>query len=184
MAEELALLAHYRYAIRAPDRDALRDAGLFHSVYGTESYQSQTIPIELRPRVVRLIGEEAERLAWLFGVMKKESFYALLGTGEGCITHRQLGAPVALSRQDMRDLCDLTVANWLEQRPRAPEQYQRIREVEFRQMLPLLLPGSRAAIVPRTRPARRPAASTVRDFSRPFLRLAPPGHQRALHPAR
>lgn len=127
-------------------RDALRDAGLFHSVYGTESYQSQTIPIELRPRVVRLIGEEAERLAWLFGVMKKESFYALLGAGEGCITHRQLGAPVALSRQDMRDLCDLTVANWLEQRPRAPEQYQRIREVEFRQMLPLLLPGSRAAI--------------------------------------
>ena len=127
-------------------RAALCDAGLFHSVYGTESYQSQTIPIELRPRVVRLIGEEAERLAWLFGVMKKESFYALLGAGEGSITHRQRGSPVPLRRQDMGDLCDLTVANWLEQRPRAPEQYQRIREVEFRQMLPLLLPGSRAAI--------------------------------------
>ena len=26
MAEELALLAHYRYVLRAPDRDALRDA--------------------------------------------------------------------------------------------------------------------------------------------------------------
>lgn len=127
-------------------RAALCDAGLFHSVYGTESYQSQTIPLELRPRVVGLIGEEAERLAWLFGVMQKESFYALLGTGEGDITHRQLGASIRLSHQDMSDLCDLTVATWLEQRPRAPERYQRIREAEFRQMLPLLLPRARAAI--------------------------------------
>ena len=127
-------------------RAALCDAGLFHSVYGTESYQSQTIPLELRPRVVGLIGEEAERLAWLFGVMKKESFYALLAPGEGRITHRQLGETIPLSGQDMGDLCDLTVANWLEQRPRAPERYQRIREAEFRQMLPLLLPGARVAI--------------------------------------
>ena len=127
-------------------RAALCDAGLFHSVYGTESYQGQTIPLELRPRVVELIGEEAERLAWLFGVMKKESFYALLVAGGGSIIHRQLGETIPLSRQDMGDLCDLTVANWLEQRPRAPERYQRLREAEFRQMLPLLLPGSRAAI--------------------------------------
>jgi len=78
--------------------------------------------------------------------MKKESFYALLAPGEGRITHRQLGETIPLSGQDMGDLCDLTVANWLEQRPRAPERYQRIREAEFRQMLPLLLPGARVAI--------------------------------------
>lgn len=127
-------------------RPAVCDAGLFHSVYGTESYQHQTIPDTLRPQVIALIGEEAERLARLFGVMQKESLYALLDAGEGTITHRQTGASIPLSRQDVCDLSDLTVANWLEQRPRAPAKYQRLREAEFRRMLPLLIPGSRAAL--------------------------------------
>jgi len=128
-------------------RRAVCDAGLFHSVYGTESYTNQTIPDDLRPAVIAVIGAEAERLAWLFGVLRKESFYTLLGAGEGSIVHRQTGAEVPLSRQDVADLCDLTVANWLEQRPRAPAKYQRLREAEFRQMLPMLIPGSRAALV-------------------------------------
>jgi hypothetical protein len=127
-------------------RPALCDAGLFHSVYGTESYQQQTIPDDLRPQVINLIGAEAERLARLFGVMEKESFYALLDAGEGEISHRQTGARIPLSRGDFRDLCELTVANWLEQRPRAAERFQRLREDEFRRMLPLLQPGSRAAL--------------------------------------
>ena len=127
-------------------REAVCDAGLFHSVYGTESYQAQTIPDTLRPQVVALIGAEAERLARLFGVMNKASFYALLVAGEGRMLHRQTGEEIPLSREDVSDLCDMVVANWLEQRPRAPEQYQRIREAEFREMLPLLIPGSRAAL--------------------------------------
>lgn len=128
-------------------RPALCDAGLFHSVYGTESYTRQTIPDALRPQVAALVGAEAERIARLFGVMEKESFYALLEAGEGAIRHRQTGESIAVSRQDMADLSDLTVANWLEQRPRVAERHKRIREDEFRRMLPLLLPGSRAAIV-------------------------------------
>jgi hypothetical protein len=127
-------------------RGAVCDAGLFHSVYGTESYQAQTIPDDLRPQVAGLIGEEAERLARLFGVMNKASFYALLVDGEGRMAHRQTGDEIALSRADVCDLCDMVVANWLEQRPRAPEKYQRIREEAFRQMLPLLIPGSRTAL--------------------------------------
>ncbi|MFT5683259.1 MAG: hypothetical protein ACI8RZ_004190 [Myxococcota bacterium] len=128
-------------------RPALCDAGLFHSVYGTESYTHQTIPDDLRPQVVALLGGEAERIARLFGVMEKESFYALLEAGEGVVTHRQTGASVAVSRADVCDLSDLTVANWLEQRPRVEAKHKRIREDEFRRMLPCLMPGSRSAIV-------------------------------------
>ena len=127
-------------------RPALCDAGLFHSVYGTESYTRQTIPDTLRPTVIDLIGEEAERLARLFGVMEKATFYALLEAGEGTITHRQTGETISLSRQDFADLCELTVANWLEQRPRVKPEHKRIREDEFRRMLPVLRPHSRAAL--------------------------------------
>src|SRR5262249_51404868 len=53
----------------------LCDAGLFHSVYGTESYGAVLIPLALRPAVCRLIGEDAEHTAYLFGVMSKSTFY-------------------------------------------------------------------------------------------------------------
>ena len=114
---------------------------------GTESYTQQAIPLTLKPEVVALIGAEAERLAWLFGVMEKERFYGLLEAGEGAITHRQTGETIPLSRQEVAELCDLTVASWLEQRPRAAAKYPSLRSTEFRQMLPLLIPGSRTALV-------------------------------------
>ena len=79
-------------------------------------------------------------------VMEKAGFYALLEAGEGAITHRQTGESISLSRQDFADLCELTVANWLEQRPRVKPEYKRIREDEFRRMLPILSPHSRTAL--------------------------------------
>src|SRR5438093_4689025 len=44
----------------------LKLAGLFHSVYGTQSFQKKTVPRTERDSVIRLIGEPAETLAWLF----------------------------------------------------------------------------------------------------------------------
>ena len=43
-----------------------------------------------------------------------------------------------VSSSQFMDLCTLTVANWLEQRPRARVEHQYIRKEEFRAMLPLL----------------------------------------------
>ncbi len=41
-------------------------AGLFHSVYGTQHFRPQTVPLHARERVRVLIGEEAEYLAYAF----------------------------------------------------------------------------------------------------------------------
>ena len=53
------------------ERPALCDAGLFHSVYGTEFF----IPdrIAARDDVVAVIGAEAERVAWLWCAIKRET---------------------------------------------------------------------------------------------------------------
>src|SRR4051812_17460516 len=60
------------------ERAAVCDAGLFHSVYGTEHYLPSVIPLERRADVRGLIGDEAERLAWLFSTMNRDSFDANL----------------------------------------------------------------------------------------------------------
>jgi hypothetical protein len=55
-------------------RPSVCDAGLFHSVYGTEHYEPKAIPLSMRTDVRRLIGDEAESLAWLFCIMRRDTF--------------------------------------------------------------------------------------------------------------
>ena len=38
---------------------------MFHSIYGTEKFQGFTLPLERRAEVRALIGDRAERLAYL-----------------------------------------------------------------------------------------------------------------------
>ena len=38
---------------------------------------------------------------------------------------------IEISGEQLRDLITLTLANWLEQRPRAPEEYLFVRQEEF-----------------------------------------------------
>src|SRR6476469_2838629 len=52
--------------------DACR-AGLFHSIYGTEQFQGFKLPVERRVEVRELIGERAERLAYLNCAMDRAS---------------------------------------------------------------------------------------------------------------
>ena len=49
-------------------------AGMFHSIYGTEKFQGFTLPLERRGEVRELIGERAERLAYLNCAMDRASF--------------------------------------------------------------------------------------------------------------
>ncbi|MFN7144007.1 MAG: DUF6817 domain-containing protein [Myxococcota bacterium] len=148
---DTGLLAHLRGVHALLEawgaRAAVRDAGLFHSVYGTESYGAAALPLALRDEVRARIGAEAERLAWLFGVLAKASLYANLGRpGPAWVEDRLTGARVDLDGTEFADLCDLTVANWLEQRPRARPEHRFLRREELAAMRPHLLPAGRAAL--------------------------------------
>lgn len=107
-------------------------AGLCHSVYGTESYKKQTVPLEYRNFVKELIGEYAEELTYFFGAHVKEHFWCLLERTENFeIKDRFTGLIVSVTENQISDLVTLTLANWLEQRLRADEKYHFIRQDEF-----------------------------------------------------
>lgn len=98
--------------------EAVRDAGLFHSVYGTESFQRAILTLDRRGDVAAVIGKRAERLAYLFGAMTKRSFMlALAPRGPGMLT-LQDGRQEPVARSDLKDLAHIFTANWLEQFPR------------------------------------------------------------------
>jgi hypothetical protein len=127
-------------------RTAVCDAGLFHSVYGTEHYLPSTIPFTLRDPVINLIGPEAERLAWLFCVMHRESFDANRGrNGTRRLQNRITGDWMELSEAGFADLVNLTFANTLEALPRLPWHTRRACRSYLKSWLPHAMPPAQKA---------------------------------------
>lgn len=101
------------------NRDVCR-AGLFHSIYGTELFRRFSLPIEHRDEVKQLIGERAERLAFVNCVMDRSSFDRLIATkGPYRIVNRLTGETIELGEEDFHDLCVVHLCDWLEQVPRS-----------------------------------------------------------------
>jgi hypothetical protein len=122
--------------------DACR-AGLFHSVYGTELFQGYKLPLEQRGEVRELIGERAERLAYLNCAMDRASLDACLDQPEPpyTIRERETGVEVALNREDYDDLCRVHLYDWLEQVPRSRHSWSYRRE-SYRRLAERLGPAA------------------------------------------
>jgi hypothetical protein len=98
-------------------------AGMFHSIYGTEKFQGFTLPLTRRHELRSLIGERAERLAYVNCAMDRASFDRALDQPDEPyrIVDRITGGTVTLSRADFDDLCRVHLYDWLEQVPRSQE---------------------------------------------------------------
>ena len=98
-------------------------AGMFHSVYGTQRFQGFTLPLERRAEVRELIGERAERLAYINCAMDRATFDRAVEQTAGPyqIRDRITGQQVELSAEDFDDLCRVHLYDWLEQVPRSKE---------------------------------------------------------------
>jgi len=121
-------------------------AGLFHAVYGTESFRAAVVPLDLRPRVRAVIGVDAEALAYRFGAMAKGSFdAAVLGDGGSRIDDRHTGGDEVLDEPAFAALCMMMTANWLEQKPRLPDHQQYKAELFF-EVRRWLTPAAVAAV--------------------------------------
>jgi hypothetical protein len=111
-------------------------AGMFHSIYGTQKFQGFKLPLERRPDVRALIGERAERLAYLNCAMDRPAFDHALNQAEEPYRYvdRLTAAEILLSRVDFDDLCRIHLYDWLEQVPRSQQwdyrrpAYQRMAE--------------------------------------------------------
>jgi hypothetical protein len=117
-------------------------AGLFHSIYGTELFQGFRLPLEKRPQVRTLIGERAEKLAYLNCAMDRASFDAVLEQARGPYRFRDriTGEEVVLDKGDYDDLCSVHLYDFLEQVPRS--QWWDYRRESYRKMAERL--GARA----------------------------------------
>jgi hypothetical protein len=117
------LIAVYRSLESQGFAEDVCRAGMFHSIYGTERFRGFTLPLERRVEVRALIGDRAERLAYLNCSMDRASFDRVLDqAGELYrIVDRITAEEVALSRRDFDDLCRVHLFDWLEQVPRSQE---------------------------------------------------------------
>jgi hypothetical protein len=119
------------------------DGGLFHSVYGTETFHSSLIPVDQRKVIRGVIGKRAEHLAYLFGVMVKESLDANLDRRcHYALVSRLDGASITIVEKDFEALCHISLANWLEQRDRRADVSRDYRTISFGKMVRLLRPGA------------------------------------------
>jgi hypothetical protein len=115
------LIGVYRLMEAQGCDEELCGAGMFHSIYGTQSFQGFKLPPERRPEVRALIGERAERLAYLNCVMDRASLDRGLEQPDGPyhIIDRLAGETALLARDDFDDLCRVHLYDWLEQVPRS-----------------------------------------------------------------
>lgn len=143
---ERSLLAHLlgcrRLLISWGAGAPLVDAGLFHSVYGTEFFRSPSIPESDRSLVRNLIGTQAERLVWLYCRLQRTHFEseASRGTPDHIVDHA-FGSTVAIARDEVAAIANLLAADCLEQLLRHPSRSSRRAERYF-QLRSHLLPGA------------------------------------------
>ena len=97
------------------NRDALCLAGLYHAVYGTAGFRPSLVDVENRQYVADVIGAEAEALAYLYGACDRSTFHPRIGSGDQCrFADRFRSDERMITLEELRDFCELTVANELE----------------------------------------------------------------------
>lgn len=126
--------------------EELCSAGLFHSLYGTQYFDTATLPETARKDVRRVIGAKAEHLVWLwcFGI-RNTMLPGLEGKEALRIQDRRDESWLPLEDTVVEDVLNLWIADTLEQLPRVWQ-----REVPTaRMLLPFAdraLPSARPAI--------------------------------------
>lgn len=92
--------------------------GLFHSIYGTEFFRTQVVQVAEREKIVALIGARAERLAYYFCAAGRRH---LLSPENQAPPHklrdRFVEKEYEITPADFKDLCEIAIANFLEQAP-------------------------------------------------------------------
>jgi hypothetical protein len=98
---------------QAPDHVCM--AGLFHSIYGTNIFRHRTV--SARDEIIELIGPQAERLAFIFCSCNRprELINAASRGHPYYVRNRHDETLITLSREDMRDLLNIELANLLDQ---------------------------------------------------------------------
>lgn len=122
---------------------ALCDAGLFHSVYGTEYFDPADLAEASRADVARLIGDYAERIAWLWCNIVRDA----IDIDHFTAPSRLSGETIQMSEREVADIATLWAADTVEQIQRmTPDERGFARTLP--RLLPLAAPAAREAVMP------------------------------------
>lgn len=128
-------------------RLAVCDAGLFHSVYSTQTFEQTAIPLSRRAEVRELIGEEAENLVWLFCMIRRETFNQNLDRTDGFkVQHRLTNEWLPLTKTQVQDLATMLIINNLEMIPRFSWRDKRICRAYLESLERAAIPGVQQAV--------------------------------------
>ena len=97
-----ALLDHLRgthdYLEAWGNDEAVCVGGLFHSIYGTQSYETESASLDDRQRIRTVIGERAERLAFLFSMTIRAGFFESLGEDSANLRDRATNEEIPITQ--------------------------------------------------------------------------------------
>jgi hypothetical protein len=91
-------------------------AGLYHSIYGAQGFEDFALPISRRAEIAGLIGEDAEKIVYLYCAASDESLQDSFDQdGTPRLWDRFLNRPLPVSEQEFTGLLWLTLIDVLEQ---------------------------------------------------------------------
>jgi len=97
------------------NREAVCLAGLYHAVYGTDGIHGGLARLGMRKTIAKMIGAEAEALAYLYGACDRDAFHPRIGTPrQSLFADRFTKSEYRITESQLRELCEITVANELE----------------------------------------------------------------------
>lgn len=100
-------------------------AGLFHSVYGTKSFKTQTLGLQFRDDVRALIGEDTEALVYVFCCINRGELRGLASKAKLELFDRFEQIHFTISPAMLKNLMEIESANIYEQiinTPQIPEK--------------------------------------------------------------
>lgn len=116
--------------------DEICRAALFHSIYGTDTFQDFTLPLDRREELRQLIGDRAERIAYANSAMDRDSLDCQIDRESNVyrLKDRITGGDIELSRDDFEDLLRVHLCDWLEQVERTTTLTWEYRRIPYRKM--------------------------------------------------
>lgn len=103
----------------------LTNAGLFHSIYGTEGFQGFALPLSERKAIQGLIGKRSEQICFYFCMIDRSTFDDTVFGWDGAVkedalfqmkARPELGRfDIIMNKEEWLDFVELTLADWLEQ---------------------------------------------------------------------
>ncbi|NES81372.1 MAG: hypothetical protein F6K10_08130 [Moorea sp. SIO2B7] len=115
-----SLLEHfqgtYRLLKKWGNRESICLAGLFHAIYGTETFYTALVSLEKRQEIALLIGDEAEKLVYYYSITTRNHFVKNLSNlNDLSITSRLDGEIIPITELEFRQLVEIFLADRLEQ---------------------------------------------------------------------